>query len=260
MDTLFLITSKLVWMVVRPESWIIIALLIALIATIRGSRKWALRSILTLLAFLLIIGNWSVWYWLMEPLEARYPAGPEVAQVDGVIVLGGAELAGPTRVWGRPQFDDEGERFSEAVALARQHPEAKLVFTGGTNALMDIGKISTGQSDMAQMFFAQQGIASDRVTLESASRNTAENAAYSLTLLNPQPDEVWILVTSAFHMPRSVKSFERAGWPEMIPWPVDHRSIGPGLRPRWDLARNLDQLNVAVREYIGLLAYDLAGK
>ena len=144
--------------------------------------------------------------------------------------------------------------------LARRFPQAKVIFTGGHNSLLDLGRVSQGQSAVARMFFAQQGIAPERLVLESASRNTAENATLTYALIQPRPDQHWVLVTSANHMPRSMKSFERAGWTNITAWPTDFRSIGISPRPHWDLARNLDNLNVAVREHVGLLAYDLTGR
>ena len=103
----------------------------------------------------------------------------------------------------------------------------------------------------------EQGLAAERLTLERASRNTAENARLTYDLIAPEPSETWVLVTSAFHMPRSVASFEAAGWQGIIPWPVDYRAgtLRGGIG--WDLGRNLEVLNTAVREYIGLLAYQI---
>jgi uncharacterized SAM-binding protein YcdF (DUF218 family) len=59
-------------------------------------------------------------------------------------------------------------------------------------------------------------------------------------------------------MPRSVNSFRAAGWENIVPWPVDYRAIGVVIG--WDLGRNLEVLNTAVREYIGLLAYRMTGR
>ena len=109
-------------------------------------------------------------------------------------------------------------------------------------------------------FFLAQGLAPERLLFERASRNTAENAALSLALVQPGEDETWVLVTSAFHMPRSLASFEAAGWTGLVPYPVDYRSGGFGDGIGWDLARNLLTLNTAVREYIGLVAYRVTGR
>ena len=74
------------------------------------------------------------------------------------------------------------------------------------------------------------------------------------------PEGQWLLVTSAFHMPRSVGIYRKQGW-NVIPYPVDHYStteIGLKLDPK--LWRNLRDLNTAMREWIGLVVYYLTGK
>ena len=96
--------------------------------------------------------------------------------------------------------------------------------------------------------------------LETASRNTAENARLSLALANPEPGSVWVLVTSAFHMPRALNSFRAAGWPDVVPYPVDYRTTNFTERIGWGLLRNMQVLNIAIREQVGRLAYRFAGR
>jgi uncharacterized SAM-binding protein YcdF (DUF218 family) len=69
-----------------------------------------------------------------------------------------------------------------------------------------------------------------------------------------------VLLTSAFHMPRAIRSFEAAGWAGVTPWPVDYRTTGFSDRIGWDLTRNLRVLNIAIREQVGQLAYRLSGR
>ena len=107
MEHLFFIASKLIWTLIRPESWIVILLAVALVAVWRGARRLALTVLVVNLVFLLAVGNWTLWHLVMVPLEQRYPPAPPLQQVDGIILLGGAELSAQTRVWGAPQFDDE---------------------------------------------------------------------------------------------------------------------------------------------------------
>ncbi|MBY5974862.1 YdcF family protein [Ferrimonas balearica] len=113
---------------------------------------------------------------------------------------------------------------------------------------------------MAKRFFLRQGLALERMLFESQSRNTAENARRSFALVKPAPGESWVLVTSAFHMPRALRSFERAGWTGLVPWPVDYRTAQFGDDVGWNLMRNLEVLGIAVNEYAGQLAYRLAGR
>ena len=113
---------------------------------------------------------------------------------------------------------------------------------------------------VAKQFFSEQGIPANRLILESKSRNTTENALLTYALLRPEPGQTWVLVTSAFHMPRAMRSFQRAGWTGVIPYPVDYRSGRFADDISWNLAKNLETLNIAVKEYVGLLAYSLTGR
>ena len=110
-------------------------------------------------------------------------------------------------------------------------------------------------------FFTALGIDPGRIIEEGASRNTEENAQLTKELLNPQPGETWLLVTSAFHMPRSVGLFRKAGF-EVVPWPTDYFTTGQdsfGIRLDQP-AENFSVATRAMREWVGLLAYWATGK
>jgi uncharacterized SAM-binding protein YcdF (DUF218 family) len=258
--SLFFIASKLVWAAIRPETWLVIGLAISLFLLIRGGRQGARRVLAVSLLSTLAIGIFPLGELLIRPLETQYPANPNLTKITGFIVLGGAEDAGRSAYWHQVQLNDAGERFTAALALARRLPNAQIVFTGGSGLLQDALGGGTSGADVAKQFFLKQGIPASRLILERKSRNTAENARLTYALLQPEPGQTWVLVTSAFHMPRAMRSFRRAGWAGIIPYPVDYRSgrfiddIG------WDLAKNLQTLNIAVKEYVGLLAYSLTGR
>jgi uncharacterized SAM-binding protein YcdF (DUF218 family) len=260
MESLFFVASKTIGMATRVETWALAAMAFGLFALWRGrvraaGRWFAAVFLATLALTLLPLGDL-----ILRPLEAQYPAHPPLARLDGIIVLGGAEESGAHRVWGGFQANDAGERLVEAAALALQHPDARLVFTGGTARLTG-EEDTTAPSTMARDLWLSLGVAPDRVLLEQASRNTSENAAMVMDLVHPKPGEVWVLVTSAFHMPRSVEVFHRAGWHEITPWPVDFRSrdLADG-RGIWRLDRNLQTVNIALKEYVGTLVYRVIGK
>ncbi|MDV7141422.1 YdcF family protein [Tropicimonas sp. TH_r6] len=264
MENLFFVLSKLVWAVLRPETWIPLGLLVIAILVRRKALTAAYRCTLALLVFVLAIGTFPIGSLLLTRLEKAHAPNPTLERVDGIIVLGGAEWIS---LHGQPQFNSGAERFTEAMALAIRYPDAKVVFTGGSGLLRDLGTVPGHSADTAELFFRGQGLEPERLLLESASRNTAENAARSLELVSPGSDERWILVTSAMHMPRAMRSFERAGWSGLVAWPVDYRGLsdeGDGWSWReniaWNFAENLDHLNIATKEYVGALAYDLTGR
>lgn len=259
MDTVFLILSKLLGAVIRPESWLVFGMGFAFFALLRGRLPIARAVLGITLVATVLLAIFPLGEVLLRPLESRYPVNPALARVDGIVVLGGAGDRQKTDLWGQTQLSDAAERYTVALELARRFPQARIVFAGGGWSPADLNGKNSAESDVAREFFMAQGLAADRLLLETKSRNTLENAANSLGIAKPQAGQTWVLVTSAFHMPRALRSFKRAGWPELVPYPVDYRS-GPFLDGvGWNLALNLFNLNLAVKEYVGLLVYGLKG-
>ncbi|OYU20425.1 MAG: hypothetical protein CFE34_00160 [Rhodobacteraceae bacterium PARR1] len=253
MDTAFFIASKVIWAALRPDS----LLMLVLAASWLVWRKWPklARNLLgvTLLA-MATIAAWPVQSLLFTPLEDRFPQPAIPDQVAGIIILGGAELADLTAARDQVQLNAGAERMTAAMTLALRHPTAKVIFTGGSGNLRG----GAAGAEVAKRLFAELGLPPDRLVLESASRNTAENATMTLALVQPQPGGNWLLVTSAYHMPRAVAAFCAAGWTGLIPYPVDYRS--PGDRAGWRFSENAEALATALREWIGLAAYRLTGR
>lgn len=260
MDTLFFIASKLIGALLRPDTWIVLALAGVVLALLLNRRRLALWVGSITLALLVALAILPLGDLLLQPIERTYSAEPALDQVDGIIVLGGGEDARASVFWGQMQLNEGGERYTAALALARRFPEARLLFTGGSGALRDLAGTATSEADMARRFFLDLGVAPERLLLEGQSRNTAENARLSLVLAAPATGEIWVLVTSAFHMPRAMRSFETAGWTGLVPWPVDYRTSAFNDGMGWSLTRNLLVLNTAIREQVGQIAYRLSGR
>src|SRR6185436_11793834 len=160
--------------------------------------------------------------------------------IAGIVVLGGAEDAERSAAWNQVEVNDSAERFLASLALARRYPQAKVLFTSGSGGVFS--QEYKGAS-VAKLLYEQQGIAASRMIFESESRNTAENVALSKSLAKPAPGEMWILVTSAFHMPRSAGIFCKAEWP-VIAYPVDHRALrGKLWRVNVGIGGNLNNLS-----------------
>ncbi|MDQ2066238.1 YdcF family protein [Xinfangfangia sp. CPCC 101601] len=260
MESLFFIASKTIGMLARFETWILILLGAALLLGAAGRVKAMHRVVGLAFAAVLALTVFPLGTPLLRALEVQYPAMPPLpAHVDGIIVLGGAEDHGPAQVWGLPNVNEAGERMTAGVELARLFPHAKLIFTGGSaHPLYDVK--TDASAVMTRQLWMNMGVPEAQIVLEDRSRNTSENAVFSKALLQPQPGQNWIFVTSAFHMPRAVETFERNGWTGLIPYPVDFRTAGAGLGMGWKLDAHLDDLNVALKEHLGLVVYRLAGK
>lgn len=259
MSNLFFIASKTLGMAARVETWLLVALAWALIALLRGRIGLAKGLIFLCFTATLTLTLFPLGNALLGPLESQYPAQPVVDHVDRIIVLGGNEDLPPYRRWGGLQVNAAGERWIAGLELARQFPTATLVYTGGTSGL----GANVGREDPSKMMvkaWVDMGVAPKRIVVESASRNTAENATMSFEVIKPKAGEVTLLVTSAAHMPRAMRSFDRAGWTGVVAWPVDHRSGWFVWKRNWALDAHLEDLNTALREYVGLLAYQWAGQ
>ena len=87
-----------------------------------------------------------------------------------------------------------------------------------------------------------------------------ENAVYSYNLLSPKPNERWVLVTSAYHMPRSMGSFRKAGWMP-IPYPVDYVTRGPDqLSIGFNMVARFSSFGRGLRAWSGLVVYRVLGR
>lgn len=260
MDSLFFFASKTVGMVARVETWLIALLMLAVLAGMLGRSRLA-RG-LTGVTFLLVLAltAFPLANPLLVRLEGQYPSTPPLpAQVDGIIVLGGAEDTNVFASRGLIGLNEGGERLTAGADLARRFPDARLVFTGGSASLI-YADAHVVPSRMTEALWLSLGVPPAQIMLEDRSRNTSENAIFTRDLLQPTDGQVWILVTSAWHMPRSMETFRRNGWTGLVAWPVDFRSGGQMFRLDWRLDDHLQDANVALKEYLGLLAYRIAGK
>lgn len=251
--------SKLLWFVADPGNVLLILLCAGALLLGTRTRQRLGRRLVGLAALAgLAITVVPLGAWLHVPLENRFPVPARLPdRVDGVVVLGGAVDQFLTVARGQPALRAEAERMTAFAALARRYPEARLVFTGGSGRLVRQG---VKETVAARLLFEELGLDVERVLFEDRSRNTYENAVYSYRLAAPQPGETWLLVTSAYHMPRAVGCFRRAGW-HVVPYPVDFRTDGTyAYLPSLFFAEALVDLGLAVHEWIGLAAYRLMGR
>lgn len=256
MAELFFLSSKLLWLVARPENWIALLLVFGLWLHRRDYVVAASKVYVSVLLLVLFIGTLPIGQILLRPLEALFAAEPTISRPAGIIILGGGEDTSMSAASGLPEVNAAGERIILGLALAQVFPDAQLIFTGGTASLLNQ---SVSSADVAQALFARFEIAESRITLEPNARNTAENAARASELVDDVMSGPWVLVTSAFHMPRSVGSFCEAGWRNVIPYPVDYRAADFDW-PSWSFAENLVLINTAVKEWVGLVVYYVTGR
>lgn len=258
MDNLFFYSSKIIWMLISPYNLFAILLTLGLLLLLFNFQKQAkvLLSFLTL--GVLILSFFSIGDLMLYPLESRFQHNPELpGQVDGIIVLGGSVLPSASKEWQQLETNSFAERLISFFQLAQKYPQARLVFTGGSASMKPN---QPSEAEIIQDFFHKAGLQEERLILENRSRNTAENATLTKQLLEPKSDENWILITTAYHMPRSVGLFCQQGWPT-FPYPVDHQTVPSRMYDiNFNLSDHANNLEAAIHEWLGLLAYYLTGK
>jgi uncharacterized SAM-binding protein YcdF (DUF218 family) len=254
---MFYFISKLGWLFASPLHLSLICLSLGLLLAWRGVSAGLKLANCAALA-LLIFAFSPIGAALMRPLEDRFPTLPLAMEPPtGIIVLGGALDQSTSLARQQTTLDDAADRLTAGAVLARLYPKARLIFSGGSAA---IDQPEQSEAAGVHRFWLELGVPEGQMSFENRSRNTYENAMFTRDLFHPQPQERWLLVTSAFHMPRSVGIFRAAGM-NVIAYPVDYRTQG-NMRDfvPFDAARAINNVETAVREYIGLVAYRLAGK
>jgi uncharacterized SAM-binding protein YcdF (DUF218 family) len=249
------VLSKLMSAITQPVFWLALWWGVALLVISRW-RRAALGMLWLGLLVLGLLGFEALPHALLRPLENQYPV-PSAAGVDrhvGVVVLGGAtQHPRSYQAHAQVPLGDAAERMSVPVGLLRQHPKLALVFSGGEGRLLLTG---VTEAELARVFYQEQGVDLARITLESGSRNTRENARQVVALLGARCQEPWLLVTSAWHMPRAVAEFESVGC-RVTPYPVDFRTGASTDWSEYALARSLMLWQTALHEWLGLAVYAL---
>jgi uncharacterized SAM-binding protein YcdF (DUF218 family) len=252
----FFVLSKLLWFFIQPSHiiiWLVAATAVLLWCNrVRSARWFAAAAI----GFLLLLGITPVGFWMLQGLENRYSRPANLPRLDGILVLGGGNDTAVLLSRHAYGQDRAMARLVSAYALARRHPSAKVVFSGGSGELNDQ---TFSESVAARDILLALGLPPSRLILEGKSRNTWENMVFTKALVRPKPGETWVLATSAFHMPRAMGIAKKADWP-MLPWPTDYRTTRETHYRFEDVITNLDLTDAAVREYIGLLSYRVSGK
>jgi uncharacterized SAM-binding protein YcdF (DUF218 family) len=256
MDSIVFVASKLLWLLAEPGRLLLLVLLAGalLLVPTRGRRGRLLVVVAT--AGLFALAVLPVGAWLALPLENRFPVPPEPSRVDGIVVLGGAINPVLSAARGQVALNDAAERMTTAAALARRHPGARLIVSGGDASVLPTGR---QEADAMAEFLVEQGVEPERIVVEDFSRNTHENADRAFAAARPAPGETWLLLTSAMHMPRAVGCFRHAGWRGIVPYPVDYRTEPkPVFRLSFDVG-GLGAAGLATKEWLGLAAYRALG-
>lgn len=256
------LASKILSFATQPIAWVLILLGLGLWIMPRR-RAWGMRLGWAAFMVLALMGWQLPVEAVLRHLETRYPApdpSASLAGYTGMVVLGGAlERA---ELWQRPgqvALNASAERMIAPIGLLKRNPDLRILFTGGEGNLM-LADLS--ESDRAKRFFDSVGIDPARITYESRSRTTFDNAVFSAELPGVDRRAKWLLLTTCAHMPRSMGSFLKAGW-NVTPYCVDYRAPE---RASWadvtdySFTKGAEKWHYALHETIGYAAYWLAGR
>lgn len=252
--------SKLLWLVFKPTNLVLLSLTVGAGLSAWGGGRWrrAGRWLVGLaLAAFVVVSVLPLGSWGLRLLEDRFPPPASLPErVGGIVVLGGVFDGALTEARGTLAINGNAERLWYGLALAKRYPDAKLVYSGGNSLVF--AEVPT-EAEQAEQAYRAAGLTGPRVVYERGARNTRENAVLSMGLVKPGPDETWLLVTSAAHMPRAWGCFDAIGW-SVVPFPVDYATGGGGDPiAGFSPLRGLQRLTAATYEFAGLAYYYARG-
>jgi len=266
------VLSKILSFITQPLAWVALALGLGVVLQTFWPKQWSKlgRRLCWIALGVLLLQGWQpLPQFGIRQLESHHPAPQnlDLKKFEGVIVLGGALES--AYVWqapdlsGRPQaqLNSAAERMTAPISLLKAHPNLKMVFTGGEGLILTSGR---SESELAQIFYQDMGLmelpqAEHRFYFEAASRNTYENAVLSAKLPGVDISKPWLLVTSAFHMPRSMAVFQKTGW-NVTPYAVDFRAGSHTPWIEFSLNDGANDWQILLHEWIGTLYYALTDK
>lgn len=256
---MFYYVAKIAWFFLTPSNALVSLALVGLVLMRTNRARLGQRMVLVSSVLLIVAGLSPLANVLILPLEARFPAFvDDGTPIAGIVVIGGTYDTEATNVHGQMALNETGERLIALGELARRYPQATLIYAGGGS---EFTPDTTPEATLVENTAHQLGVARERILYDRRSLNTFQNALYAKELAEPKAGEQWLVVTSAFHMPRTIGVFRKVGF-DVVPYPVDYRTAGTAslMRPFAFVGEGLRRTDVATKEWIGLLSYYVTGK
>jgi uncharacterized SAM-binding protein YcdF (DUF218 family) len=254
---MFFLLSKTVAFLFLPSNFLVLCGLAGVVLLLTRWRRLGLWLASASLVVIAVVSFLPVGGFLLSILEHRFPAWQSRGAPDGIVVLGSAIDPVASAAYGSTMVTEDAGRLLAMADLARRYPQARIVYTSGDSSAFGN---SLAEAPFVPAVLDTLGLPRSRVVLETKARNTYENAVFSKALAQPKPGERWLLVTSAYHMPRSMGCFRAAGFP-VEAYPTAWRTLparSDGVSRR--LSKGLSTLDLAVHEWTGLIVYRLTGK
>ncbi len=238
---------------------IILFVLLLLASLLCRTRTTLLVWCLTCFGYLLVVGFSPLPEYLLRNLESKYvPNFLELPYKEYAVVLGGDNIRFATNR-NQYQYNESFDRVGEALRLFKSHKVNKIIVTGG-DAFANSRLVNEAQSSFD--WLVAMGVPPENIILEPNAKSTRENAFYVKSILESLSVKDFYLITSAWHMPRSMSVFEKLGF-YPTPYPVDFKVYGTVRNWRAEASKlgsqNLSLLKVAMHEYLGLVYYFVLG-
>lgn len=252
---MFFLASKTLDLVLDPWWWVALPVAFGALASLRGRRRLGALLITAGLLVFVVASLPSVANAAWHALEADAPSSMRADTTYDVVVLLGGTVSALGASANEASWGDNVERLTVTFDLLRSGRARHAIVSGG--------KLRDGIPTEAD-FLARQleawGIDKERIIVEPEARNTVENAQRSKALIDARGFRSVLIITSAFHMPRSLGCFRAAGLePDTLA--VDFRMRAPEADNHWlPRAANLEVVSQVVHELAGRLVYRVTGK
>jgi len=249
--------TDFLWWVLTPSSLTFGLLILAFIAGLFGKARAAAVMVVPPILLFGSLLLFPLDQYISRWLETQYEQPRLPANVEAIVVLGGAVEWALTEEHQQLTINNRGERVLAGLSLAAQYPDAELIFTGMPSHLLRYEYQQPGQPGQ----LIAPLLANRKVAYVSASRSTYEDALFTLQHWHGTPPSgPWVLVTSAQHMPRSMAVFAAQGM-HPIAFPVDYTAReNPQASREQRLGNRLSDLDDAVRELGAVLVYRYLGR
>lgn len=236
-----------------PFTWIVVLLLWALFTKNVFYKR---RAFLAGIFLLLLFSNRIVFDETMRAWEVPAVAEPVQGIYDGIIVLGGVSVY--DEELNRTQFSHGNDRLMQGLLLLKKNTAPQLIFTGGSGSILHP---EFREAVWIRQTVQRLGIPDSQLVFEDSSRNTYENAVATKARLGDVTNKRFLLITSGFHMRRSLACFTKAGM-NVTPYSADRYSGGPRrvelsmLLPDAEILQSWNQI---FHEWFGCIMYKLSG-
>ena len=254
---MFFYLSKFYWTYFNPFNLILLFFFLTICFFYFKRKFYKTMLIITILLFTIVV-IFPTGQILLFQLEKNYYLKKDLpSKIHGILILGGATEPHVTKKHDQVSFNSSVERLTESIKLIKKYPNAKIIFSGGSGNVKN--EIDFIHADVAKIFFKEMGLNTNKIIFERNSRNTYENILNSKKIASPKKNETWILITSAFHMNRSLYVAEKINW-EFFPYAVDYLTVHPTYSFTTNFFGNTSNFQIASKEWLGILSYYLIGK